>query len=79
LKSWWCKSTWPRFEAFSPMTIGEFISEIEALVLKARIGGIPVEQKIAVLHGMIDALKEASHGDVSRSLLDSTARSAMDN
>jgi hypothetical protein len=41
------------------MTIGKFIAEIEALVLKARISGLTSEQKIAVLHGIIDALKEA--------------------
>jgi hypothetical protein len=41
------------------MTIGEFVAELEALVLKARIGGVPVEQTIAVLQGVIDALKEA--------------------
>jgi hypothetical protein len=41
------------------MTIGKFIAEIEALVLKARISGITIEQKIAVLHGIIDALMEA--------------------
>jgi hypothetical protein len=41
------------------MTIGKFIAEIESLVLKARISGITSEQKIAVLYGIIDALKEA--------------------
>ena len=41
------------------MTIGELTAEIEALVRKARTSGITSEQKIAVLHGIIDALKEA--------------------
>ena len=41
------------------MTIGKLIAEIEALVRKARSSGITSEQKIAVLHGIIDALKEA--------------------
>jgi hypothetical protein len=43
----------------APMTIGKFIAEIEALVLAAKISGITSEQKIAVLNGIIDALKEA--------------------
>jgi hypothetical protein len=42
------------------MTVGKFIAEIEALVLTAKISGITSEQKIAVLHGIIDALQAAA-------------------
>jgi hypothetical protein len=43
------------------MTVEEFTVQIEALVIKAQAGGVSIEDEIAVLQGILDALKEPAH------------------